>query len=117
MALYKAAIVLGTLSGALAAPAPAAAPGPHPQITPAPVLSQQELERRFDIGSYVDSVISGIGSDVSSFVASGVPQYFNDLPTGTAVESSLGISSSDLAAKPTQALNVPYVSSANLLLV
>ena len=108
-ALCKGAIVLGALSAVVAVPAPAAAPAPHPQITPAPVLSQRELERRLDIGSYVDSVISGIGSDVSSFVASGVPQYFNDLPTGTAVESSLGISSSDLDAKPTQALNVPYV--------
>lgn len=112
----KATIVLGTLAGVLAVPAPAAAPVPHPQITPAPVLSQKELERRLDIGSYVDSVISGIGSDVSGFVASGVPQYFNDLPTGTAVEKSLGISSSDLASKPTQALNVPYVNEVNAVI-
>ncbi|KAF3766557.1 hypothetical protein M406DRAFT_228886, partial [Cryphonectria parasitica EP155] len=78
-----------------------------PMITPAPVVSRAELERRIDLGSYLGSMFSSLGSDVSSFVASGVPQFFNDLPTGTAVLSSLGISSSDLAASPTQALNVP----------
>lgn len=84
----------------------AAVPAAHPMITPAPVLDARALEHR-DIGSYLGSVFSSLGSDVSSFVASGVPQFFNDLPTGTNVESSLGISSSDLAASPTQALNVP----------
>lgn len=79
----------------------------HPMITPAPVLKPRQLERRVDLTSYLGSVFSSLGSDVSSFVASGVPQFFNDLPTGTAVQSSLGISSSDLAASPTQALNVP----------
>ncbi|PSR77006.1 hypothetical protein BD289DRAFT_463722 [Coniella lustricola] len=76
-------------------------------ITPAPVISERELERRIDLGTYVDGLFSSLGSDVSSFVASGVPQFFNDLPTGTDVLSSLGISSTDLAASPTQALNVP----------
>ncbi|KAJ9149940.1 Phosphatidate phosphatase APP1 [Pleurostoma richardsiae] len=88
----------------------AAVPAPHPEITAPPTLTQQhqrDLVKRLDVGSYVDSVFSDLGSGVSSFIASGVPQFFNDLPTGTAVESSLGISSSDLAATPTQALNVP----------
>lgn len=89
-------------SAGLAAAVPA-----HPMITPAPALSKRDLERRVDVGSYLGSVFSSLGSDVSSFVASGVPQFFNELPTGTAVESSLGISTSDLAASPTQALNVP----------
>lgn len=85
----------------------AAAPAPDPMITPAPVLTPRDLERRADVGSYLGSVFSSLGSDVSSFVASGVPQFFNDLPTGTAVASSLGISTSDLDASPTQALMVP----------
>lgn len=86
----------------------AAVPAAHPMITPAPVLKPRDLERRgLDVGSYLNSVFSSLGSDVSSFVASGVPQFFNDLPTGTAVESSLGITASDLSASPTQALLVP----------
>lgn len=96
------------LAGGIVASAGLAAAVPaHPMITPAPALSKRDLERRVDVGSYLGSVFSSLGSDVSSFVASGVPQFFNDLPTGTAVASSLGIATSDLAASPTLALNVP----------
>lgn len=95
------------LWGILSSVSLAAASPPHPMITPPPVLKPRDLERRVDVGSYLGSVFSSLGSDVSSFIASGVPQFFNDLPTGTAVQSSLGISSADLAASPTQALNVP----------
>jgi hypothetical protein len=89
------------------------APAPHPMITPAPALSpryRQVLAERdifSDADSYVHSIITGFGSDVSSYIASGVPQFFQDLPTGTQVQSSLGISDADLAALPTQVLNVP----------
>jgi phosphatidate phosphatase APP1 len=37
----------------------------------------------------------------------GIPGWFEGLPTGTQVMSSLGIHDSDLAAKPTEVLNVP----------
>ncbi|KUI67512.1 Phosphatidate phosphatase APP1 [Cytospora mali] len=88
-----------------------ALPAAQPAITPPPTLDRRaldRLERRdLDPGSYLGSAFSSLGSGVASFVASGVPQYFNDLPAGTAVESSLGISSSDVAASPTLALNVP----------
>lgn len=89
------------------------APAPHPMVTPAPALSpryrQAVAERDLisDADSYVHSVLTGFGSDISSYVASGVPQFFQGLPTGTQVQSSLGISDSDLAALPTQVLNVP----------
>jgi len=39
--------------------------------------------------------------------SSGVEPYFQGLPTGNAVLSSLGIQSSDLAAVPTNVLNLP----------
>lgn len=42
-----------------------------------------------------------------SYVASGVPNFFQDFPTGTAVQSSLSISDGDLDALPTQVLNIP----------
>ncbi|KAI1106454.1 hypothetical protein F4804DRAFT_30051 [Jackrogersella minutella] len=84
-----------------------AVPAAHPMITPAPDLKNRVVQRDLDPGSYINSVISGLGSDVSSYVASGVPQFFQDFPSGTAVESSLGINSSALAATPTQVLNLP----------
>ena len=90
-----------------------AVPAPQPLITPPPSLAARDaraLAERdiFDAAtSYVGGLISSLGSSVSGYVASGVPQFFQDLPTGTAVESSLGISDDDLAASPTQVLNVP----------
>lgn len=104
MDLIQSMLVLSLVSMAVAAP--------HPMITPAPVLVRRDLDQRNIIdslnpSSYLNSVFSGLGSTVSSYVASGVPQFFADLPTGSAVESSLGISASDLDASPTQALNVP----------
>ncbi|KAI1471163.1 uncharacterized protein F4812DRAFT_168457 [Daldinia caldariorum] len=84
-----------------------AVPAVHPMITPAPDLSNRAIDRRLDVGSYVNSLIDSLGSDVSSYVASGVPQFFQDFPSGEAVASSLGIHNSDLDAKPTQVLNIP----------
>ncbi|KAI1441032.1 hypothetical protein F5Y02DRAFT_400868 [Annulohypoxylon stygium] len=79
----------------------------HPMITPAPDPKNRIVERDFDAASYVHSLITSLGSDVSSYVASGVPQFFQDFPSSSAVESSLGIHSSDLAATPTEVLNLP----------
>jgi hypothetical protein len=55
----------------------------------------------------INSILNGLGSDIPSYVASGVPNFFQDFPTGTAVQSSLGLSDGDLAALPTQVLNLP----------
>lgn len=64
-----------------------------------------------EIDSDVDSILSGLGSDIPSYVASGIPNFFQGFPTGDAVASSLGLQSSDLAALPTQALNIdPYAN-------
>ncbi|GAW15124.1 hypothetical protein ANO14919_045330 [Xylariales sp. No.14919] len=82
----------------------------HPIITPAPSLEDRDealAHRGLDPGSYINSVISGLGSDVSSYVASGIPQFFQDFPIGGSVESSLGIDDDDLKATPTQVLNIP----------
>jgi hypothetical protein len=83
---------------------------PAPEITPPPALVLRNGEiivQRDDIGSYLGSVFSGLGSDVSSYVASGVAQFGQDLPTGSAVMSKLSITDSDLEATPTQVLNLP----------
>ncbi|KAI0401521.1 hypothetical protein F4802DRAFT_425158 [Xylaria palmicola] len=82
----------------------------HPAITPAPSPEARDeaLARRdFDPGSYVNSVLSGLGSDVSSYIASGVPQFFQDFPIGEGVQKALDIDDEDLRAVPTQALNLP----------
>lgn len=87
---------------------------PHPMITPAPSPVQRDATRVQNRGIVSD--VEGVGSYLSSilgtfpsYVASGVPNFFQDFPTGTAVQSSLGISDSELAATPTQVLNIPYV--------
>ncbi|KAI8960498.1 hypothetical protein F5Y11DRAFT_329777 [Daldinia sp. FL1419] len=107
MAILSCRLVPAWLLSLISARAALAAPPAHPMITPAPDLSNQAVYRRLDAGSYIHSVIDGLGSDVSSYVASGVPQFFQDFPSGDAVASSLGIHSSDLDAKPTQVLNLP----------
>ncbi|KAI1349353.1 hypothetical protein F5Y01DRAFT_289365 [Xylaria sp. FL0043] len=82
----------------------------HPLITQAPSIEDREraiARRDIDPGSYINSLVSGLGSDVSSYIASGVPQFFQDFPVGDDVDKSLGIDDDDLKATPTQVLNVP----------
>ncbi|KAI0432687.1 hypothetical protein F5Y09DRAFT_132320 [Xylaria sp. FL1042] len=82
----------------------------HPLITQAPSIEDRDkaiVRRDIDPGSYINSLVSGLGSDVSSYIASGVPQYFQNFPVGDSVEKSLGIDDNDLKATPTQVLNVP----------
>ncbi|EOD46240.1 putative protein of unknown function DUF2183 protein [Neofusicoccum parvum UCRNP2] len=108
---------------AAAVPAPAATGELHaaqrpidvadPLITPSPVLNEATrtyLDRRDildDIKSGVDSALTALGSNIPSYVASGVANFFQDFPSGSAVQSSLGLSDDQLAALPTQVLNVP----------
>jgi hypothetical protein len=96
---------------ALPDPAPSPPSPQHPLITPPPTLVPRGPtpvdKRGIDIGSYVGSVLDGIGSAIPSYVASGIPNFFQDFPTGTAVLSRLGISDGDLAARPTEVLNLP----------
>ena len=67
-----------------------------------------------DIKSHLtgaESKIEGfVGSELSGapgYVASGVANFFQDFPTGDKVKSSLGLDDSQIAALPTQVLNVP----------
>lgn len=98
---------------------------PNPAITPSPVQNNPSpiVERGLisdaesaasDVQSDVNSVLSGLGSDLPSWVASGVPNFFQGFPTGDAVASSLGLQSSELAALPTNVLNIdPYANWTN----
>ncbi|KAI4125598.1 MAG: hypothetical protein LQ347_005320 [Umbilicaria vellea] len=60
-----------------------------------------------DLEGDVSSILGALGSDIPSYVASGVPNFFQGFPTGGAVKSSLGLDDSQVAALPTQVLNVP----------
>lgn len=112
--------VLAILPFAFAAPAPTPLPAAvahpvavaHALVTPRASLTDrtpsrvQERDIIDSITGFGDYVGSLVGS-FPSYVASGVPQFFQDLPTGTAVQSSLSISDGDLDAYPTQVLNIP----------
>lgn len=54
----------------------------------------------------IGEVLSDLGN-VPGYVASGIPNFFQDLPGVEQVQSSLGIDDDQLAALPTQVLNVP----------
>lgn len=60
-----------------------------------------------DLAGDVDSILSGLGSDIPSYVASGVPNFFQGFPTGADVQTSLGLNDSQVKALPTQVLNIP----------
>ncbi|KAJ7672701.1 hypothetical protein B0H17DRAFT_1084293 [Mycena rosella] len=96
-------------------PLPGATPtSPVPHVPPPPqptvFVSNPRFARRnilTDLDGDVNSILSGLGSAIPSYVASGVPNFFQDFPTGTAVQSSLGLADADVAALPTQVLNLP----------
>lgn len=85
----------------------------YPLITPSPSSwdpTKTEKYRRgiiSDIGNDIGGVLSELGSNIPSYVASGVPNFFQDFPTGDKVKSSLGLNDDQVAALPTQVLNIP----------
>ena len=70
-----------------------------------------------DVKQDVAGVLSELGSKIPAYVASGVPNFFQDFPTGDKVKSSLGIDDSQVSALPTQVLNIPYVNQRLILQV
>jgi hypothetical protein len=87
---------------------------PHPadnalaaQITNAPSYPPTRTlkERNIidDAKNFANSVLDG----APSYVADGVANFFQGLPTGDAVLKAAGVNSGDLDAQPTQALNIP----------
>jgi hypothetical protein len=111
------AALLSVLTAASPAPTPISNPNAivprDAQITPSVVQYHPTRTLRYrrdiisDLESGIGSILSELGTDIPSFVASGIPNFFQNFPTGSAVESSLGIDSSQAAALPTQVLNIP----------
>lgn len=102
------AVLVALLPLASAVPAPNAVAEAHPLITEAATLvDRTPTPVRRDLSSYLGGIFSSLGSDIPSYVASGVPNFFQNFPSGSAVASSLGLSDDDLAALPTSVLNLP----------
>lgn len=113
MAHFLLAVIalLPFVSASPAAPTrPVYAAPEKPIITPSPDPTKTYNERRdliSVIGSGIDSLLSEAGSAVPSYIVSGVPNFFQGFPTGSDVQSSLGLDDSQVAALPTQVLNIP----------
>lgn len=105
--------LLPVISASPAPLRPAAATPEQPLITPSPAAweaTKTYKSRRgiiSDLAGDVQSILDGLGSDIPSYVASGVPNFFQGFPSGDAVKSSLGLDDDQIAALPTQVLNVP----------
>ena len=87
-------------------------------VTPPPVYdpaARRDLQKKniisdisslaSEAASYGASLASSLG--VSSDFASGIVPYFQGYPTGSDVLKKANVSSTDLDAQPTQALNIP----------
>ena len=92
---------------------PAAVVPKQPLITPSPTLPHgvtKTVHRRNildDVKGRVEGVLSDLGSAIPSYVASGVPNFFQDFPVGDDVQKSLGIDDEQIDALPTSVLNIP----------
>ncbi|KAK0515322.1 hypothetical protein JMJ35_002701 [Cladonia borealis] len=93
-------------------PRPAAIAERQPLVTPSPsawwpTKTYKKRGITSDISGGIHSILGSIGSNIPSYVASGIPQWWEDLPTGSAVMSSLSLNDSQIQALPTQVLNIP----------
>lgn len=92
---------------------PVAIAAPAPEVTALATLTEREPPSRIqerDIFSditgapaYLTSLLGGLPDSV----ASGVPQFFQDFPTGDDVQKKLDLSDDEVDALPTQVLNIP----------
>ncbi|KAI9883477.1 MAG: hypothetical protein M1823_004767 [Watsoniomyces obsoletus] len=89
---------------------PAAPPASVPLPTPSPVIHQQDRTFR-DIKDDIKSILGSIGSAIPSVVGDGTSIFFDYFPGAGAVQRSLGLNKTQLAAVPTEVLNLPYVGS------
>lgn len=107
-------VAASALPGALARPA--VAREQQPLITPSPAAwnPTKTYKARRDIlddlkdkaDKDISDILSQLGN-IPSYVASGVPNFFQDFPTKDKVQSQLGLDDDQVAALPTQVLNVP----------
>ncbi|ORX91065.1 hypothetical protein BCR34DRAFT_609055 [Clohesyomyces aquaticus] len=115
------ALFAGVVNG-VAIPDPTALPAKvevrAPVVTPAAIRFDGRHSYAYDKRNIISDIASGadnvlhslgsvLGTDLPSYVISGIPNYFQNFPTGDQVRSSLGIKDGDLDAAPTEVLNIP----------
>lgn len=115
--VWAALLLLSVCASVLASPRPTAGARDveHPLITPAPSPRHWPPTKTYknrrdilsDLTSDIGGILSDLGSDIPSFVASGVPNFFAGLPNGDDVKKTVGVNDDDLKATPTQVLNIP----------
>ncbi|KAF5019207.1 hypothetical protein F66182_8796 [Fusarium sp. NRRL 66182] len=76
-----------------------------PAPTEAVVLGRRDIDD--DARSYINRLAAEVPSKISRWVLSGTLDFPSGLPTGGQVKESANISDDDLAAQPTQVLNIP----------
>ena len=98
---------------------PAGIAAERPLITPSPSLQDptKTVKLRRGVADDIKSGFSDVQGYVSSqlgalpsYVADGVANFFQGFPVGDDVKSSLGLDDEQIAALPTQVLNIPYVA-------
>jgi hypothetical protein len=62
-----------------------------------------------DLKSKIDSKLDRVGDNVPSHIPSGLPNLFQDIPTGEKVQEILDLTDDQVAALPTEVLNMPFV--------
>ncbi|KAI9892286.1 MAG: hypothetical protein M1814_001745 [Vezdaea aestivalis] len=103
--------LLTLVAGAAASPKPLPS-RPQDNLVAEPLVTPSTSEwaptrTRRDLASDAKSLLGSLGSNIPSYVADGVANFFQNLPSGSAVQSSLGLDDAQLAAYPTQVLNLP----------
>jgi hypothetical protein len=116
-------LLLGVIASAIPHENPKAALANEYQrrITPSPALwdsiKTEKGRRGFldDLKSTasegIGDVLSGLGG-IPSYLKSGIPDFFQGFPAADRVQSILGIDDDQIAALPTQVINIPSVTSA-----
>lgn len=105
--LIPAVLVLLPVALAIPAPVPEVEIVVRATITkrepPSQVRERDILSDITGAAGYVTSLLGGLPDSV----ASGVPQFFQDFPTGDDVKKKLDLSDDEIDALPTQVLNIP----------
>jgi hypothetical protein len=73
------------------------------RLAPRGIISKIESK----IENLFSSKLEELGQAIPSLIANGIPEILHHMPHGSAIESSLGLQPTQLAALPTQVLNLP----------
>jgi hypothetical protein len=73
------------------------------RLVPRGIISKIESK----IENLYSSKLAELGQAIPSLLANGIPEILHHMPHGSAIESSLGLQPTQIAALPTQVLNLP----------